>query len=129
MHIPRDGERLAAAACAIHLARAAAARQRVIAAEGRSRLAALDAFIAILEARNLTANRTFDRKLRARLEALARELPVPLPRRAQRARNTARLHTVLLDWQETVLDAIHPERHIFCDVDASEWSEDATLTG
>ena len=52
---------------------------------------------------------------------------MPLPRKAVRARNTVRLHAALLDWQETLLDALRPERLRFADVHDTDWSTPTPL--
>ncbi len=87
-------------------------------------LALIDAVIAVLEQRNLTGDRAVDRALRKRLRFLEAEIGSPLPRTAVRARNTARLHAVLLDWQETLLDRLMPDRLAYPDVHDNRWDVD-----
>ena len=76
----------------------------------RHRLAPVDDFITLLEERNLNGERTLDRGLREQLCTLEAMVGAPLPGQAARARNTAGLHAVLLDWQETLLNSFLPER-------------------
>jgi len=90
------------------------ARQRAVT---RRRVAVIDELLDVLELSNLRRDRTIDRLLRARLRRLEAEVGLPLPRRVVRARNTARLHAALLDWQQLVLDTVVPERRRFGDLD------------
>ena len=111
---------IAAAAADVWAARRDAlvrARQRAVA---RRRLAVIDELLDVLELSNLRRDRSIDRLLRARLRRVEAEVGVPLPRRVVRARNTARLHAALLDWQQLVLDAVVPERRRFGDLDADD---------
>lgn len=102
--------------------RIASLHRRVEAAGSRRRIAAIDAFIEVLEDRNLEGTRTVDRLLRRRLHNLVREVGLPLPRKALRARTTPRLHAAMLDWQEELLDTVLPQRLSFADVHDSDWS-------
>lgn len=67
---------------------------------------AIDELLAELEDKNLLGDRNKERSLSQRLRVLESEVGLPLPRKVVRARNTARLHSALLDWQEQVLDAV-----------------------
>lgn len=88
----------------------------------RQRLSAIDEMLDTLESRHLAGDRTFDRLTRVRLNRLEAVVGLPLPRKAIRARNTVRLHAALLDWQETLLDEIVPERQLYEDVYDSDWN-------
>jgi hypothetical protein len=102
-------------------------RQRRQAASVRQRIAAIDMVLNLLEERHLLGDRFFDRGIRRRVHCLEREVGIALPRRALRARNTVRLHAALLDWQETVLDALRPERSTFLDAHDSQWADPTPL--
>jgi hypothetical protein len=97
-------------------------RRRVDGSRIRRRIKAIDSLINQLEERHLTGERSFDRVLRQRLYRLEDEVGVPLPRKAIRARNTVRLHAALLDWQETLLDSMVPERQHFPDAHDNDWA-------
>ena len=125
---PRDGTRFERAGREIRDRRRDALRTRVDATRIRQRVCAIDALVSILEERHLTGDRTFDRVLRQRLYRLETEVGLPLPRKAVRARNTVRLHAALLDWQESMLDTLLPERLSFPDVHDNDWNE-TTLLG
>ena len=91
--------------------RASLGRRRQDARTRRLR-AVMDDVVAVLEQRNLIGDRSMDSVVRKWLGLLETETGVPLPPQALRARNTARLHSVLLDWMDTVLDRLIPEgRH------------------
>ncbi len=74
------------------------------------------------EERNLAGRREFDTGLRRHLHRLEDQVGLPLPHEAVRARNTARLHAALLDWQESLFDALLPKRLRFADVHDADWS-------
>lgn len=118
---PKDTDLIAQAGDEIWAQRAEAQRSRRDASTTRRRVAAIDALIGLLEERHLTGERTFDRVMRQRLYRLEAEVGLPLPRKAVRARNTVRLHAALLDWQETLLDTLVPERLAFADVHDKDW--------
>ena len=124
---PMDADLIARAGREIWDRRLAALRRRLGGSRARQRVAAIDALINQLEERHLTGDRTFDRVLRQRLTRLEEEVGLPLPRKAMRARNTVRLHAALLDWQETLLDALVPERLHFPDVHDSDWATPTPL--
>ncbi|MGH7723468.1 MAG: hypothetical protein ACRENL_11685 [Candidatus Dormibacteria bacterium] len=119
---PRDTDLLAQAGREIWERRMAALRNRLDTSRIRHRITAIDSLINLLEERHLTGERSFDRILRQRLYRLEHEVGVPLPRKAVRARNTVRLHAALLDWQETLFDAMVPERMRYPDAHDSDWS-------
>lgn len=124
---PPSGDLIAQAGREIWERRIASLRRRLDGSDIRRRIAAIDTMINQLEERHLTGERTFDRVLRQRLHHLEDEVGVPLPRKAVRARNTVRLHAALLDWQETLLDALLPERLRFPDVHDSDWATPTPL--
>jgi hypothetical protein len=127
MATPMDGDRIARAGSEIWERRTSAMRRRLGGSRVRNRVTAIDSLVATLEERHLRGERTFDRVLRQRLYRLEDEVGLPLPRRATRARNTVRLHAALLDWQETLLDEMVPERLSFPDVHDSDWGTPAPL--
>ncbi len=124
---PRDTDLIAQAGREIWERRIDSLRQRQQTDLLRRRLTAIDSLITLLEERHLTGERTFDRVLRQRLYHLEQEVDLPLPRKALRARNTVRLHAALLDWQETLLDSLLPERLNFPDVHDSDWASPAPV--
>ncbi len=98
-----------------HVARADDVRHRHIFAD-------VDALIDLLEERNLGGRRTVDRDLRQRLRLLEAEIGFPLPRKVMRASTTRRLHGVLLDLRETLLDLFRPGRLAYPDVHDQDWN-------
>jgi hypothetical protein len=124
---PREGNLIAEASRETWQRRLDGLRRRLDGSHIRDRIAAVDALIGQLEERHLTGERTFDRVLRQRLHRLEQQVGMPLPRKAMRARNTVRLHAALLDWQETVLDALLPERLSFPDVHDADWATSTPL--
>jgi hypothetical protein len=127
MAATRDSDLIARAGREIWERRKVALRRRLDGSAIRRRLSAIDSLINLLEERHLTGERSFDRNLRQQLYGLEHEVGVPLPRKAVRARNTVRLHAALLDWQETLLDALRPERLRFADVHDTDWSTPTPL--
>jgi hypothetical protein len=123
----RETDLIAQAGREIWDRREAAERRRLEGASIRRRVAAIDSLVSLLEERHLAGERTFDRILRQRLHRLEQEVGLPLPRKAMRARNTVRLHAALLDWQETLLDTLLPERLRFPDVHDSDWATPTPL--
>ena len=123
----RDSDLIAQAGREIWERRVVSLRRRLDGSAIRRRISAIDSLINMLEERHLTGERSFDRNLRQRLYGLEQEVGVPLPRKAVRARNTVRLHAALLDWQETLLDALLPERLRFPDVHDTDWSTPTPL--
>ncbi len=124
---PHDTDLIANAGREIWDSRTASQRQREESERVRRRMAAIDDLITVLEERHLNGERTFDRVLRQRLHHLEQEVGLPLPRKAIRARNTVRLHAALLDWQETLLDWMLPQRQSFADVHDSDWGAPAPV--
>ena len=122
-----ESSSLAVAGAELWDRRISSLRRRLDRSRVRQRIAAVDQVINQLEERHLTGNRALDRVLRRRLRHLEQEVGMPLPRKAVRARNTVRLHAALLDWQETVLDALLPERLSFPDVHDSDWGTPTPL--
>jgi hypothetical protein len=127
MAATRDSDLIARAGREIWERRKVSLRRRLDGSAIRRRLSAIDSLINLLEERHLTGERSFDRNLRQQLYGLEHEVGVPLPRKAVRARNTVRLHAALLDWQETLLDALRPERLRFADVHDTDWSTPTPL--
>jgi hypothetical protein len=84
--------------------------RRLADARTRQQLSVIDELIALLEERNLDGERRIDQVVRKWLRRLETEIGTPVPRRVLRARNTVRLHGALLDWMETALDELIPER-------------------
>jgi hypothetical protein len=122
-----DGDLIAQAGREIWERRIDDLRRRAAGSQVRRRVAAIDRLINDLEERHLTGERTFDRVLRQRLYRLEDEVGLPLPRKAVRARNTVRLHAALLDWQETLLDELVPERLEFPDAHDADWASPTPL--
>jgi hypothetical protein len=127
MAATRDSDLIARAGREIWERRKVSLRRRLDGSAIRRRISAIDSLINLLEERHLTGERSFDRNLRQQLYGLEHEVGVPLPRKAVRARNTVRLHAALLDWQETLLDALRPERLRFADVHDTDWSTPTPL--
>lgn len=127
MAMPSDGDLIARAGQEIWERRISSLRSRIEGSRLRQRVSAIDSLINLLEERHLTGERSFDRVLRQRLYHLEDEVGLPLPRKALRARNTVRLHAALLDWQETLLDTLMPERLSFADVHDSDWGTPTPL--
>jgi hypothetical protein len=119
---PTEADLIAQAGREIWERRMASLRRRLDGSRIRRRITAIDSLINLLEERHLSGERNFDRVLRQRLNHLEHEIGVPLPRKAVRARNTVRLHAALLDWQETLLDTLVPDRLRFADVHDADWS-------
>ncbi len=119
---PMNPDLIARAGREIWDRRIASLRRRVDGSRIRRRIRAIDSLIEQLEERHLTGERSFDRVLRQRLYSLEDEVGIPLPRKAIRARNTVRLHAALLDWQETLLDSMVPERKHFPDAHDNDWA-------
>ena len=122
-----DADQIARAGREIWDRRIASVRRRLQGSRIRQRVTAIDSLINVLEERHLTGERNFDRNLRQRLHRLEQEVGMPLPRKAVRARNTVRLHAALLDWQETLLDSLVPERSHFPDAHDSDWATPTPL--
>lgn len=92
----------------------AARRER----ERRLRLAQVQRLERILEdveARNLVRDRQVPPEMWRELTELDELLPVRAPERLWRARNTARLHDAILDWEGDLLDEVAPHRRTYDD--------------
>ena len=63
-----------------------------------------------VEMRNLHRDRQVPPEMWKELQALDSALPVRAPAALWRARNTARLHDALLDWEADLLDEVVPQR-------------------
>ncbi|MDQ2961261.1 MAG: hypothetical protein M3R48_09495 [Candidatus Dormibacteraeota bacterium] len=117
--VPED-VRVATAAEEAWSRRVAFRRQKWHSLRGRHRLTALDEFVGMLEQRNLAGRVALTDELRDGLRRLETAVGIPVPVKALGARDTATLHTVLVDWREDVLDALFPNRpRISEDVDAA----------
>jgi hypothetical protein len=119
---PMETDLIAQASREFWESRIATLRRRSHGSRVRRCISAIDSLINELEERHLTGERRFDPVLRRRLYRLRDDIGVALPRKAVRARNTVRLHAALLDWQETLLDTLVPERLRFPDVHDADWS-------
>jgi hypothetical protein len=119
---PTDADVIAQASREIWQRRMASLRRRRDGSRVRCRITAIDSLVNVLEERHLIGERTVDRVVRRSLGRLEDEVGMALPRKALRARNTVRLHAALLDWQETLLDTLLPERLRFPDVHDADWS-------
>jgi hypothetical protein len=119
---PTDADVIAQAGREIWERRMASLRRRRDGSRVRRRITAIDSLVNVLEERHLIGERTVDRVVRRSLGRLGDEVGMALPRKALRARNTVRLHAALLDWQETLLDTLLPERLRFPDVHDADWS-------
>ena len=84
-----------------------AARVRRIRIQHLSRL---ERIVEIVELRNLHRDRQVPPEMWAELQELDSSLPVRAPAALWRARNTARLHDALLDWEAELLDEVAPHR-------------------
>jgi hypothetical protein len=92
----------------------AAERQR----RRRLRLAQVQRLERILEdveTHNLMRDRQVPAEMWAELSELDELLPVRAPERLWRARNTARLHDAILDWEGDLLDEVTPLRREYDD--------------
>ncbi|MFN2582396.1 MAG: hypothetical protein ABR498_06615 [Candidatus Dormibacteria bacterium] len=94
--------------------RRARARRRL----RRSRLhqlASLERLVEDVEMRNLHRDRQVPPEMWRELQQLGDALPVRAPAALWRARNTARLHDALLDWEAQLLDEVAPHRVAYDD--------------
>jgi len=106
----RSPERIAMANWQIRNQTLASISRRLTESRIRQQRTVIDELIAVLEERNLNGERRVDWAVRQRLRRLEAEVGLRVPQKLLRARNTARLHGALLDWMETVLDELIPER-------------------
>ena len=75
----------------------------------------LDKVIETVELRNLHRDRRVPDAMWKELAELETVLPVPAPKALWEARNTARLHDALLDWEGELLDEVIPQRRQYDD--------------
>lgn len=73
-------------------------------------LARLERVVEDVEMRNLHRDRQVPAEMWQQLQELDHLLPVRAPAALWRARNTARLHDALLDWEADLLDEVAPHR-------------------
>lgn len=73
-------------------------------------LARLERVVEDVEMRNLHRDRQVPAEMWQHLQELDSALPVRAPAALWRARNTARLHDALLDWEADLLDEVAPHR-------------------
>ena len=73
-------------------------------------VARLERLVEVVELRNLHRDRQVPPELWRELQELDSWLPVRAPAALWRARNTARLHDALLDWEAELLDEVAPHR-------------------
>ena len=73
-------------------------------------LARLERVVEDVEMRNLHRDRLVPAEMWQQLQELDNVLPVRAPAALWRARNTARLHDALLDWEADLLDEVAPHR-------------------
>ncbi|MBV8195637.1 MAG: hypothetical protein JOY80_08925 [Candidatus Dormibacteraeota bacterium] len=78
-------------------------------------LAQLERIVEDVEVRNLQRDRQVPPEMWRELQELESALPVPAPPALWRARNTARLHDALLDWEAELLDEVAPHRVAYDD--------------
>ena|SRR5438105_11542124 len=96
----------------------AAARAAELAARRQLRIEQvqrLDRVIETVELRNLHRDRLVPEAMWKELAELETVLPVPAPKALWEARNTARLHDALLDWEAELLDEVSPQRRQYDD--------------
>jgi len=73
-------------------------------------VARLERLVEVVELRNLHRDRQVPPEMWRELQELDSSLPVRAPAAVWRARNTARLHDALLDWEAELLDEVAPHR-------------------
>jgi hypothetical protein len=78
-------------------------------------LARLERVVEDVEMRNLHRDRQVPAEMWQQLQELDSALPVRAPASLWRARNTARLHDALLDWEADLLDEVAPHREDYDD--------------
>lgn len=97
-----------------------AANARAVGQEERRRLRILhvqrlERVLETVEMHNLQRDRQVPPTMWRELAELEGLLPVPAPPALWQARNTARLHDALLDWEADLLDEIAPHRGAYED--------------
>lgn len=75
----------------------------------------LERILEDVEARNLQRDRQVPPEMWRQLTELDGLLPVRAPARLWNARNTARLHDAILDWEGDLLDQVAPHRRSYDD--------------
>lgn len=75
----------------------------------------LERILEDVEARNLVRDRQVPPEMWRELSELDEMLPVHAPKRLWQARNTARLHDAILDWEGDLLDEVAPQRRSYDD--------------
>ncbi len=97
-----------------------AAKARAADAKARRRLRIehiqrLERVLDRVELHNLQRDRQVPAAMWQQLQELEGVLPVPAPASLWQARNTARLHDALLDWEADLLDEVAPHRVAYDD--------------
>jgi hypothetical protein len=75
----------------------------------------LERVVEAVELRNLHRDRQVPETMWRELAELDVTLPVRAPKELWQARNTARLHDALLDWEAELLDKVAPQRREYAD--------------
>jgi len=75
----------------------------------------LERVLDTVELHNLQRDRQVPAAMWQQLQELEGVLPVPAPAALWQARNTARLHDALLDWEADLLDEVAPHRVAYDD--------------
>ena len=75
----------------------------------------LERLLEDVETRNLIRDRQVPPEMWKELVELDGLLPVRAPKRLWEARNTARLHDAILDWEGELLDEVAPQRRSYDD--------------
>ncbi|MBV9101553.1 MAG: hypothetical protein JOZ46_09445 [Candidatus Dormibacteraeota bacterium] len=75
----------------------------------------LEQLLEDVETRNLQRDRQVPTEMWRELVELDGLLPVRAPKRLWEARNTARLHDAILDWEGDLLDQLTPHRRDYTD--------------
>jgi hypothetical protein len=76
----------------------------------------LERVLEAVEMHNLHRDRQVPPAMWSELQELDSLLPVPAPPTLWQARNTARLHDAILDWEAELLDVTTPQRSQYDDV-------------
>jgi hypothetical protein len=76
----------------------------------------LERVLEAVEMRNLHRDRQVPPAMWRELQELDSLLPVPAPPALWQARNTARLHDAILDWEAELLDVTTPQRSQYDDL-------------
>jgi hypothetical protein len=97
------------------------ANERAVQRESRRRLRILqirrlERVLEAVEMHNLHRDRQVPPAMWRELQELDTLLPVPAPPALWQARNTARLHDAILDWEAELLDVTTPQRSQYDDL-------------